>query len=376
MNQELPPPEDYDNPAPKPGEGCALAGCDKTEELNRCSACKVFLYCTREHQVEDRPAHKTTCNEIKKARANVERQKQALIDDPEFRNDNPFENHVGHFWKLRETRPYMMSLSKLAQAFQNKLYRPALEAELEVCMELLRLCPGDNMGVRETVPALLIRLNRDQECYDFIKWWATTAKERDYDWGTSDRYLNIKNADIFEPCGFINEKSLIGSLSLHACMMILKIKFVLDLIKLRATQNSIEKMSANLCAEAGPPPEEIFEELKRGSCRSSAILARPELLVDRNLTPKINVLRKQMDSLSETIDRHNKHYFPALFGPDMELGGDTMFAMGSPEEMRMALQNTWHAWVESTGTLSFMLLQRERELDTHFNPDINIHEDY
>jgi hypothetical protein len=159
-------------------------------------------------------------------------------------------------------------------------------------------------------------------------------------------------------------------------MMILKIKFVLDLIKLRATQNSIEKMSANLCAEAGPPPVEIFEELKRGSCRSSAILARPELLVDRNLTPKINALRKQMDSLSETIDRHNKHYFPALFGPDMELGGDTMFAMGSPEEMRMALQNTWQAWVESTGTLSFMLLQREGELDIHFNPDINIHEDY
>lgn len=111
MNQELPPPDDYDNPAPKPGEGCALAGCDKTEELNRCSACKVFLYCTREHQGEDRPAHKTTCNEIKKARANVEKQKQALIDDPEFRNDNPFENHVGRFWKLRETRPYMMSLS-------------------------------------------------------------------------------------------------------------------------------------------------------------------------------------------------------------------------------------------------------------------------
>ncbi|KAJ5378557.1 hypothetical protein N7509_011676 [Penicillium cosmopolitanum] len=275
MNQELPPPEDYDNPAPKPGEGCALAGCDKTEELNRCSACKVFLYCTREHQVEDRPAHKTTCNEIKKARANVEKQRQALIDDPEFRNDNPFENHVGRFWKLRETRPYMMSLSKLAQAFQNKLYRPALEAELEVCMELLRLCPGDNMGVRETVPALFIRLNRDQECYDFIKWWATTANERDYDWDTSDRYLNIKNADIFEPCDFVNEKSLIGSLSLHACMMILKIKFVLDLIKLRATQNSIEKMSANLCAEAGPPPEEIFEELKKGKLQKLGYSCTP-----------------------------------------------------------------------------------------------------
>lgn len=243
-------------------------------------------------------------------------------------------------------------------------------------MELLRLCPGDNMGVRETVPPLFIRLNKDQECYDFVKWWATTAKEGDYDWSTHDRYLDIKNADIFEPCNFINEKSLCGSLSLHACMMILKIKVVVDLIKLRATQNQIEEMSAKFCSETGPPPEELFLGIKKEKCRSSATLARPELFLEPNLTPKINALRKQIDSLSESIDRQNKHYIPALLGPDMELGPITMFQMGSPEEMRMALQHTWYAWMESFGTLDYLVLQRAGELDEHFDPDADMKDSY
>lgn len=264
----------------------------------------------------------------------------------------------------------------LAQSFQGSDYRPALEAELEVCMEMLRLCPGDNMGVRQTVPTLLLRLNKDQECYDFVKWWATTENEGNYDWDTSDRYLNIKNADIFEPCDFINEKTLIGQLSLHVCMMILKIRLALDMIKLRATQNQIDKMSARLCSESGPPPEEIFLEIKKGSCRSSAIFARPELFVERNLTPKINVLRNHIESLSQSIDHHNKHFFPTLLGGDLEIEPVTKFAMGSPEESKMALQNTWFAWIESIGAIEILVLQREGELDVHFNPDIDTDNDY
>jgi hypothetical protein len=29
------------------------------------------------------------------------------------------------------------------------------------------------MGVRDLIPALYIRLDQDQECYDFLKWWLT-----------------------------------------------------------------------------------------------------------------------------------------------------------------------------------------------------------
>ena len=44
-------------------------------------------------------------------------------------------------------------------------------------MDMLRLCWGDNMGVRDLVPALKLRLGKDQDCHDFCKWWATTGEE-------------------------------------------------------------------------------------------------------------------------------------------------------------------------------------------------------
>lgn len=56
------------------------------------------------------------------------------------------------------------------------------------------------MGVRDVAPALDLRLGKDQECYDFCKWWATTGQEGNYDSGNLDNpYLDVKNADVFEP---------------------------------------------------------------------------------------------------------------------------------------------------------------------------------
>ena len=57
----------------------------------------------------------------------------------------------------------------------------AVEAAHDHVMDILRLNHSDNMGVRDMVPSLKLRLGRDQECYDFCKWWATTGQEGDYD---------------------------------------------------------------------------------------------------------------------------------------------------------------------------------------------------
>lgn len=46
----------------------------------------------------------------------------------------------------------------------------AVEARHRHCMDMLRLFRSDEMRVRDKVPALKLRLDRDQECYDFCKW--------------------------------------------------------------------------------------------------------------------------------------------------------------------------------------------------------------
>lgn len=65
--------------------------------------------------------------------------------------------------------------------------------------DMMRLRRGDNMGLRDMIPALMLRLDRDQECYDFIKWWCTAGSQSTYDWGDMDApYLDIKGVHALE----------------------------------------------------------------------------------------------------------------------------------------------------------------------------------
>ena len=52
---------------------CGLASCGAKEahvdHFKRCSACKMVVYCCREHQLEDWPAHKRECKAARKAAA-------------------------------------------------------------------------------------------------------------------------------------------------------------------------------------------------------------------------------------------------------------------------------------------------------------------
>ena len=51
--------------------GCALGSCAAREapfsHFPKCSACKTVVYCCKEHQVADWPAHKAVCKAARKA---------------------------------------------------------------------------------------------------------------------------------------------------------------------------------------------------------------------------------------------------------------------------------------------------------------------
>ena len=87
------------------------------------------------------------------------------------------EENRGHFWGILETRTYMRYRYALVEALLKIDTYAAVLAAHDHLMEMLYLCRGDNMGVRDTVPALKLRLRRDQECYDFLKWWYTTGQD-------------------------------------------------------------------------------------------------------------------------------------------------------------------------------------------------------
>ncbi len=67
-----------------------------------------------------------------------------------------FDNHVGHFWGLVETRPYMRARASLAQCLWSAGRHG--EAIAHYC-DLLRLNPNDNQGVRSFLVSALIEIN-------------------------------------------------------------------------------------------------------------------------------------------------------------------------------------------------------------------------
>ncbi|KAF9007114.1 hypothetical protein BDQ17DRAFT_1302547 [Cyathus striatus] len=73
---------------------------------------------------------------------------------------------VGDFWGLVDTRPYMRVLKSLAEIHNaDKQYKEAAE----LMIEMLRLCPEDNMGNRTWLGTLLVRLGRYADALYFVQ---------------------------------------------------------------------------------------------------------------------------------------------------------------------------------------------------------------
>lgn len=91
--------------------------------------------------------------------AGVEAGKQAL-------GSAYFEENMGHFWGLLETRPFMRSMEGMASC----LWQLGRKAEaLETYWEMLRLNPSDNQGIRYVMVDLLLNTNRMPELEKLLK---------------------------------------------------------------------------------------------------------------------------------------------------------------------------------------------------------------
>ena len=77
-----------------------------------------------------------------------------------------FEQDVGYFWGLLETRPYMRARAGLAQSLWAAGKR---EEAVGHYRELLRLNPNDNQGIRDSLMPCLIELGRDQDAEKLFK---------------------------------------------------------------------------------------------------------------------------------------------------------------------------------------------------------------
>ena len=78
---------------------------------------------------------------------------------------NPLENARGHFWGILDTRDYMRARFAYVDALLETNTRIAVEAGVEAFEDMIQLNRSDNMGLRDWLPNLYLRLGHDQKCY-------------------------------------------------------------------------------------------------------------------------------------------------------------------------------------------------------------------
>ena len=57
----------------------------------------------------------------------------------------------------------------------------ALKAALDHTLELLRLVHKDKLSLRNVAPFFMLDLDRDEDAYNFIKWWLTIDPDSHWD---------------------------------------------------------------------------------------------------------------------------------------------------------------------------------------------------
>ena len=317
-----------------------------TTKFFRCQACNVVFYCGRDHQVADREDHKRACNVIKKSQQVLSSEERKLRSHPgDFMTPpNLFDEHAGHFWGILETRTYMRARYALVEALLKiKTYAAVTVAHANV-MDMLRLCRGDNMGVRDLVPALYLRLGKDQECYDFCVWYATTGERGDYDWGNMDLpYLDVKDADVFEPVPK-NILSKYADLSHVVGITLLKIRLFLNVRALRNSSMLAEKAS-----------QEILDAIRMQLVSGTIVADHIDIGDVSNQTAVVRKLQVQIKKLYRAVNTQNQHFWPALLSPGRHLTARPQaYSSGTLEQMQVVLQYSYNAWAETPGAMDMI----------------------
>lgn len=92
-------------------------------------------------------------------------QKAAAIGEHSLGEDF-FRDCMGDFWGILETRPYMRARAGIVEcllAFDDR------KSAIQHCKEILKLCPNDNLGMRDILMALLLGAGKGKQAETLYK---------------------------------------------------------------------------------------------------------------------------------------------------------------------------------------------------------------
>jgi hypothetical protein len=226
-----------------------------------------------------------------------------------------------------------------ADALADMGTRTGVEEQLAHFLDMLRLCRSDNMGVRSLIPGIMLWLNKDQECYDLIKWFFVGCDDDDYDWGNTDLpFLEVKDADVFEDVEVFT-KNKWQDLTQLVSLTLLKIKLLLDL---EALQSSTRTIGAKV-------PREVLYNIRSGIPLSPVITKNKKLVQSDNHTEII----QKLGQLHQLVNERNKHLSDLLLSGEKP-DSPSYYSRSTIEEADMALTNLEDACAQLPAARDFV----------------------
>lgn len=231
----------------------------------------------------------------------------------------------------------------------------AVQTALDHFMDMLRLSRSDEMRVRLIVPALLIRLHKDQEAYDFVEWYATTGDLKHCDWVDMDLlYLNTKDADMLEPPAGKWTGPRWIDLSHVVAVILIKVRTLIDL------QAALSVASRTFQA---PVPDEIIG-LIREKLVGSIVRSRPKILQGgtEGIARRVEILKGQIRDLYEVVGEYNPHFWQLMLEYPVEALATkpSNYAPGSEDEACLFIGRSLASWIETPG--SFDVVRSVRKM--------------
>ncbi|KAI4651160.1 uncharacterized protein J4E79_009359 [Alternaria viburni] len=311
--------------------------CPEKKNLIICSDCNAMFYCSSEHQALNKKTHQTLCDRLQELHGLIAGSEDALkrnSGDAGTPKD-PFRTAGGRFWEYEATREYMYRRRDLLYELYSVNTTAAVQQALDEAFALLQLDSADHLQMRCLVPWLLLRLKRDQDCYDFCKWWVTKGTSEEHDW-TSET-LPLVGEDAFESLEVFERIREPGSTAPASESFTFLLAILL--VKLRM----VYEMKFQ---KHGKTSTEVKDS------KSAIILSIVDSRVKEEWIPLIQSVENQARTLYRAVAGANKHFWPAFLNradDGLEDAPPESAGVGDEAEMKIKLRECMNAWLESLG---------------------------
>lgn len=220
-----------------------------------------------------------------------------------------------------------------------------LELAAEKAREMFRCFPSDPMDLRSDLPAVYLRLGRDQEAYNLVKWWQLN--------GLSDEeihksypvvpYLDTEDADVFEwPLEIIGAIGGNSSLVNIFCVTLLKIKLLFDIINLRGRR---------ILLHLKLPPELVTMVETYIPTLTDVVRNNHLIMNKKDLTELIADLTDQIKTCFQAVEKANIHLWPSLVDPELRPGGSRHRPSDDKRTVDFVMDRCYDSWVETPGAI-------------------------